>query len=324
MTNNLVSVIVVTFNSSSYILETLESVYQQSWSEIELVITDDCSADDTVEICRNWLIKCRDRFVRTEIVLTSINTGVPANANRGLRAAKGDWLVFLAGDDTLKPTCIKDNMSWIATQPEIKVLFSYIEVYRNTIKPECLLYTIPRNPYSPESIMAPGRKAESQYKILLTSDRINFTPSIYLHRETLISVGGFDERFRMLEDHPLWLNLTRSGFKLHFMDKVTVNYRMHSMAINNNGMSFIVNPNYFVNEDFRKVYTYPNLPVDIRLKARFQWYVSQVFRCKLLNQDKMPFRALHTFLTVWINPFGYYIWIRKKLCRDLRFSEYYL
>jgi glycosyltransferase involved in cell wall biosynthesis len=324
MANNLVSVIVVTFNSSSFITETLESVYKQSWSEIELIITDDCSDDDTVEICRNWLIKCKERFVKTEIVLTGINTGVPANANRGLRAAKGDWLVFLAGDDTLKSSCIEDNMSWIATHPEIKVLFSYIEVYRDTIKPESLLYIIPRNPFSPDSIMAPGRSAESQYKILLTCDRINFTPSIYLHRETLISVGGYDERFRLLEDHPLWLNLTRSGFKLHFMDKVTVNYRMHSMAINNNGMSFVVNPNYFVNEDFRKVYTYPNLPVDIRLNVRFHWYASQVFRCKLLNQDKIPFRALYTFLTVLINPFRYFIWLKKKLYRDLKNSEFYL
>lgn len=53
--NPLVSVIVITYNSSKYVLETLNSVAAQTYDNIELIISDDCSKDNTVEICRNWL-----------------------------------------------------------------------------------------------------------------------------------------------------------------------------------------------------------------------------------------------------------------------------
>ena len=320
----LVTVIVVTYNSSSFILETLESVSDQTWDNIELIISDDCSTDDTVKMCYNWLETNKKRFTTVEIITSGENTGVSANANRGLKVSKGDWVKFLGADDTLKPQCLEDNMLWIFMHPEARVLFSRIEVYRDTFETQNLLYTIPGDPFDPNSITAPGKSAESQYRLLLLSDRIHFSPSVFLHRETVISIGGFDERYKLLEDYPLWLNLTRTGHKLCFMDKVTVNYRRHSKAINNTVKSYVVNPNYFKSEEFRTEYTYPFLPTDIRLNQRFVWYVSQIFRIKLINNNKRVFKVLNTTLTIWLNPFRYFIWLRKYLNKDLKQNDFYI
>lgn len=322
--SSLVSVIVVTYNSSQFIEETLESVSKQSWKDLELIITDDYSKDDTVKICRNWLKENSQRFVVSEIIASEKNTGVPANANRGLKAAKGDWTIFLAGDDTLKPDCIKDNMIWIASNPDVKVLFSRVEVYKNTIDPQNLLKTIPADPYNPKGIMALGRSVKSQYKMLLLCDRIHFTPSAFLHRETLLAVGAYDERFKLLEDHPLWLNLTKKGYKLCFLDKVTVNYRMHVKAINNTGISHLINPNYFKLEGFRKVYTYPYLPADVRIMQRYYWCATQIFRCNWLNKNKKLNRILLDIITSYLNPFKCFIIIRKKLNKKIRNDEFYM
>jgi glycosyltransferase involved in cell wall biosynthesis len=321
--NSLVSVVVATYNSSPFVIETLESVSNQSWKKLELIITDDCSSDNTVEVCRNWLNQNRKRFIHTEILTIEKNTGIPANLNRALFIAKCDWIIFLAADDTLKKNCIKDNMLWIASNREVKVLFSGIEVYKNTFEPHTLIKTIPIDPYNPKGIMAPGRSAKSQYKMLLLSDRIHFTPSAFLHRETLLSVGGFDERFKLLEDHPLWLNLTRNGYKLCYMDKLTVNYRSHSKAINNTGIDYLINPNYLKLENFRKIYTYPYLPADIRLNQRFNWFVSQIFRYEWLNKNKNANRLLLALLTIYLNPFKYYIFLKKRLNRNLKNNEFY-
>lgn len=320
----LVSVIISTYNSSPFVVETLESVSNQTWKELELIITDDCSGDDTVELCYNWLSSNSHRFVRAEILTSEKNTGVSANANRGLHLANGDWIKFLGADDTLKPNSINDNMTWIASHPEVKVLFSQIEVYRDTFEPQRLVETTPGNSYNPKGLMAPGRRADSQYKMLLLNDRIHFTPSVFIHRETLIAVGGFDERFKLVEDHPLWLNLTQNGYQLYFMDKVTVNYRMHSKAINNTGIPYLVNPNYFKSEDFRKIYTYPYLPVDIRLAQQFTWYTSQLFRIKIVNINKKLNKFLLELLTVYLNPFIYFIWLRKRLNKSLKDNEFYM
>jgi len=323
MLGSLVSVVITTYNSSNFVVEALDSVAIQAWKELELIITDDCSVDDTQAVCRLWLKKNGHRFVRTDLLTVERNAGISANANRGLQVAKGEWIKFLAVDDSLKVNCIEDNMSYIARHPEIRVLFSKVEVYRDTFSGENLIKTIPDEAFHPESIMAPDRDAKSQYKMLLLCDRIHFTPSVFLHRETLLSIGGFDERFKRMEDYPLWLKLTRGGHRLHFMDKVTVNYRQHSGAVNNTTIDYLIKPNYFETEAFRKEYIYPNLPWDIRWNERFRWYGLQVFRCNWLNRNRKLNRLLMALFTSWMNPFKYYIYFKKRIVKNLKNKEFY-
>lgn len=322
--SSLVSVVIVAYNSSPFIVETLDSVLKQTWVEIELIITDDCSTDDTVEICRNWIDKFGRRFFRIELITSENNTGISANANRGLYVTKGDWIKFLGADDILKPDCIKDNMEFIASNHDVKVLFSRIEVYSDSFKSKNLIETIPGIPYNPKGILAPQRCADSQYKMLLTSDRIHFTPSAFLFRDTIIAIQGFDERFKFLEDYPLWLTLTKNGIRLHFMDKTTVGYRRHSGAVNNSGRDYLVNPNYFKSEQFRRIYTYPYLPATIRISQRYEWYALQIFRCNRLNRNKQPFRILLDLLKVYLNPIRYFIYLKKCFIIDLKNNEFYM
>ena len=322
--NPLVTVVVVTYNSSVFVTETLESVYNQTWREIELIITDDCSTDNTVDICRSWITERGGRFIKCKIIDSDRNTGVAANANRGLRSSNGIWIKYLAGDDALKPSCIEDNMSWVFSHSGVRVLFSRMDVFRETFERKNHFSTIPDEYIDDRSIIAEERSAGSQYKMLLVCDRIHFTPTVFIHTETLRSIGGYDERFKLLEDYPLWLNLTRNGIRLFWMNSVTVNYRQHSKAINNTGNDVIVNQNYFRSEFFRKSYTYPYLPKDKKLEQKFKWYACQVFRIYLFNRNIRANRFLFKLLTVYLNPFRYMIHLRVKLVRQLIENEFYM
>jgi len=323
MMNDLVSVIISSFNSSPFIIETLDSVAGQTWKDLELIITDDCSSDGTVELCTLWLNENRLRFVNAKLLTATKNGGVSANANRGLHAAQGEWIKFLAADDILKPTCIEGNFEWVSANPGVKVLFSRIEVFRGVFQQANFIKTIPGSPYNDKGIFSVNRCAGSQYRMLLVGDRIHFSPSLYINRETLLTVGGFDERFKLLEDYPLWLNLTKNGFRLNFMDKSTVCYRQHDTAINNTTISSLVNPNYFRTEDFRRLYIYPFLPADLRFDQKYTWYVTQIFRNGLLNMNNKTNRFLMNMLTVYLNPFKYFLWIRKRLDKRLINNEMY-
>ena len=79
----LVSIVLITYNSSKYILETLESVKNQVWENIELIISDDGSTDDTTTICSNWLEENKERFQNVQLITVAKNTGIPSNCNRG-------------------------------------------------------------------------------------------------------------------------------------------------------------------------------------------------------------------------------------------------
>lgn len=90
MENPLVSIIVITYNSAKYVLETLESARAQTYQNIELIISDDGSQDDTIVICENWFLENRDRFYDTQLITVEHNSGIPANCIRGVRALHGE------------------------------------------------------------------------------------------------------------------------------------------------------------------------------------------------------------------------------------------
>ena len=85
--NTKVSIVIVTYNAAGFIIETLESVSNLTWKDIELIITDDCSTDSTVDLCETWMKQNQQRFLNTSILTSDINTGVSANVSRGLKNA---------------------------------------------------------------------------------------------------------------------------------------------------------------------------------------------------------------------------------------------
>lgn len=65
-------------------LETLESGKAQTYHNIKLIVSDDCSTNNTVQICRDWIEKNKDYFIKTELVIANKNIGVPVNCNKGI------------------------------------------------------------------------------------------------------------------------------------------------------------------------------------------------------------------------------------------------
>jgi alpha-1,3-rhamnosyltransferase len=225
--NMLVSVVVVTYNSARFVEETLESVKNQTYQHIELIVSDDCSKDNTLEICRNWLDKNKERFVNTQIVTTPVNTGIPANKNRAVKAATGEWLKNIAGDDTLIEDCIEKYMNYLTLHPEILVLHSNFYEYKNQFSPENKL---PYKSTSKRKLNQPHISAEEQFQILLRVGGIR-AGSVIMNRKVFDMVGYYDESMRLWEDVPMWLKLTKAGIKLHYIDIVVQNYRRHSDSV---------------------------------------------------------------------------------------------
>src|SRR5690606_12985960 len=112
--------------SGKYILDTLESVKNQSWDNIELIISDDGSTDNTIAICSNWLVENQDRFYNALLITVTENTGIPSNCNRGLRAIQGEWLKVISGDDLLLNNCISDNIDYASRFPKASFIVSDI------------------------------------------------------------------------------------------------------------------------------------------------------------------------------------------------------
>lgn len=220
----LVSVVVVAYNSAAYLEECLESIKVQSYNEIELIVTDDCSKDNTVEIANKWIETNRQRFVSARVIETPKNTGVAGNCNRGLNAVSGDWAKFIAGDDLLADEhTIETYVKEIPQDQRIGSVFSDIFQLKDGEKKSVSCK-------NRDIMFGNGITALNQYKILIKE---NFLPatSAFFYVPAIKDVGGYDETIPMCEDGVLWINLTKKGYLLYYMNKSLVVYRIHGSSL---------------------------------------------------------------------------------------------
>ena len=220
----LVSIIVITYNSAKYVLETLESAKAQSYQNIELIVSDDCSTDDTVEICRDWIKENEERFVRTELITAEMNTGIGNNCNRALHRTNGTWIKLIAGDDVLKNNCIKDNIDFLSKNHECNFIFSRYLSFDSETKEN--INIIPQNNfYLPDSL-------DSQIESLLIKNYIS-TPTVFINKTVLNAIDGFSSEYKYLEDYPTFLKLLLNGVKAYYIPRITVLYRISGTSLSN-------------------------------------------------------------------------------------------
>jgi glycosyltransferase involved in cell wall biosynthesis len=319
--NPSVSVIVATFNSANFVIETLESAKAQTWQNIELIVSDDCSTDNTVALCREWINNNKDRFTRTEMITVPVNTGVSANCNRCIKAAQTEWIKFIAGDDILLPNCITANMKFVTENPEANAVFSEVLLYKNNFKSGNYMHIIPST--YPMNIMHPDYSALDQYKILLLSDRITYTPSVFLKRIALLEVGGYDEANRLIEDYPMWLSLTKAGNRLYYFKEPTVAYRKHAGAASYDNNQELFKPLLLKAAALRKKEVYPHLPWDIVCAEKQVVVVSRFFKRTGMNRKTPFFELLYKISTIYLNPFRYIIFFKKRVLKKGKTEIFY-
>ena len=201
----LVSVLVFTYNSAPFILETLESIKHQTYANLELIVSDDHSADETVQLTREWMTKNSHLFSRSELITVEKNTRTSSNLNRGLKAATGEWIKFIAGDDFLFPNCIEEFVKEVNANPEIDFLFSNMAVNgQETITKELVHFF--------------SLNSQEQYKTLLKNSILP-APANFIRREVFFQLNYFDERYGLFDDFPFFLKALKEGYRFYHINK---------------------------------------------------------------------------------------------------------
>lgn len=223
----LVSIVVITYNSAKYILETLDSIKEQNYKNLELIISDDYSTDSTTQICEEWLKINKKRFVKTHLVTSPINTGIPANCNRGYRLAQGEWIKGIAGDDLLLKDCIKNL---IEHSKHTNILCGRIIPFYEENSKKIINWNnqLPSN----FDMLFFKLSPEKQYQYLLTKS-FNFAPGVMIKKELFCKIGDFNEKYFYIEDLPYWLRCTTNNIKINMIDIPVVLYRLGYDSVSN-------------------------------------------------------------------------------------------
>src|SRR5689334_10616275 len=126
MDNITFSIIIPTYNRADLIMETLETVFNQSYKNYEILVVDNCSTDSTEQLLQPLVVQGKLRYIRHEK-----NYERARSRNTGLRNAKGDFVTFLDSDDFLYPACLQDAAAFIQQHPDIKFFQVLYELVNN-------------------------------------------------------------------------------------------------------------------------------------------------------------------------------------------------
>jgi glycosyltransferase involved in cell wall biosynthesis len=192
----LVSAIIPTYNRAHTVCEAIDSILNQTYPNIELIVVDDGSTDDTAGALR--------RYGSTIRIITQQNAGPSVARNRGIAGAAGSIVAFLDSDDLWLPGKIERQVALLERMgSSVPCCLSNISMRWNTGE-RSSFEIAGLNPPIEEGIWLNPEE-------VLATRVVLFTQGVAIRRSVLEKIGGFDERLRLLEDHELALRLSAEG-----------------------------------------------------------------------------------------------------------------
>ena len=239
MSEPLVSICVISYNSVQTIKETLDSIAEQTYphNKIEVVISDDASTDGTQRVILDWIKNHEDTFYKIISLDNSVNGGVSRNCNCAWKSASGLWIKTIAADDLLLSGCVQANVDFIASQCNVDIVMSRMIAF----SADGINRRILSKDLTDSELRFFSMSADMQHVFLQSRD-ISGAPSTFMSRSMLSQIGYAEEKYTMMEDHPLWYKCTGYGYKIHFLDVNTVMYRIGNSITRSN--SSLVNVEY--------------------------------------------------------------------------------
>ena len=248
----LVSVIIPTYNRGYIIERAIESVQNQTYNELEIIIVDDGSTDNTEEIVSR-ISDSRIRYLKNPI-----NKGVSHTRNLGIAAATGAYIAFQDSDDIWKPEKLQKQMECMKQGNYGMVYCAFErEFFDGTVV------------YYPSKEM-PMEEKQGEIVLSLLKKNLVSTQTMLIKKEVILQVGLFNEGMSNLEDYELALRIAKR-YPIGMVDEALVYLHTLEDGINQNHLQSLVNITYIYmcNKDLLKKYgMYENIIVGIRQKAQ--------------------------------------------------------
>jgi len=242
----LVSVIIPTYNSLQYICKAIDSVLAQTYKNIEIIVVDDGSTDDTMLILKKYESKIA--------IISQANRGPSIARNVGIVKAKGDYITFLDSDDLWLPEKLEKQIDFIKANPNVKFVNCCAAVYNmKTDKNE----KIPKLNY-PKKILL---------KKLLIKNCVGDLPGWFIAKECFDKVGLFDETLAVAEDWDLALRICRE-FEYGVVDEPLIVIQQREGSQSYFGSKNLENELRFLN----KIFSSKEINADFLIKGKTYSY----------------------------------------------------
>lgn len=267
--NPLVSILIPTFNRANYIGFALDSALSQTYRNIEIIVHDDASTDDT----QNVLSKYRDPRLR--IIRTKTNHSMIGGWNYIVKKAKGEYIKFLASDDLLEPSCVEDLVGIASKYPQAALITCTRKFVDNTG------HIIKKMGFASRTERVGGIE---HARWILTSIRQNLIgePTAVMYPKRLVRLAGeYDARFSQFADFEYWIRLLAYG-DLVYLHKPLCSFRVHASS----NTSKAILDGRFITEIFTLINKYYKDPIFLNTFSLSEVDRAKVIKLKTLDTLK--------------------------------------
>jgi glycosyltransferase involved in cell wall biosynthesis len=215
------------FNGARWLRAALESALAQTWGDFELILADNASTDDTVEIATSY------GDARVRVVPADRTIGVMANHNRAIRLSRGQFIKFLDVDDQLLPDCLEQMVGLALEDARIALVFAPRRVLLDSRADAEWAETFAR-PHEHFGQLRRINDGRDLFRKLLSAgfeeNWIGEPSAVLVRRRSLERVGLFNERLFQLTDLELWARIAHDH-QLGFVDRILSVYRHHELSV---------------------------------------------------------------------------------------------
>lgn len=259
MDQPLVSICIPSYNNEAFVEETIASVFNQSYRNIEVLITDDGSTDTTVACIEKAVIDAPFPIV---VKVAEKNAGIEANWNQSLQLATGKYIKLLPADDVLFPECITEQVTLLESSEELSLVFCARQVVTASGTP-----LLTARFYKDQRV----NNSELLKRCILSGTNVIGEPGAVLFRKSIADeVGWFDGKKPYVIDLNYWIRLLNHG---------------HAIAIEKPLCTFRIDNNLSVRLGFRRFRQYIAMIDEMQAIGQFSPVVVIVGKCRaLLNE----------------------------------------
>lgn len=215
----LVSVIIPMYNGANTIRRAIESVLDQTYKNIEIIVVDDSSTDASAQIVGEYISD------RVKLIVLPQNSGANAARNIGIREANGDYIAFQDSDDEWFPTKLEAQMDYVLENNLQAVFCPYYLVDEYSVR------------QVPSKQIIAYMQDRSVREVLHERNVIG-TPTLLVHRKVIEHVGMFDEKLPRFQDYDLAIRISQK-YDIGFVSQVLVNAYNIDVGISQNNSAYI-------------------------------------------------------------------------------------
>lgn len=208
MSDKLISVILPVYNGEKFLAESIDSVINQTYKNLELIIVNDCSTDKSLEIANNYATLDS----RIKVISNKTNKKLPASLNIGFKYAKGEYLTWTSDDNLYKPQALKKMYEFLENNQNYIMVCAKYDVFQNNMP----IYSCTPEPYP--------------WKLIFE----NSIGACFLYRKSVLeSVGEYNVDWFLVEDYEYWLRTCLVG-KIGIIYENLYTYRLHDTCLSVN------------------------------------------------------------------------------------------